>query len=123
MERSLVGPSLAKAARMLTREEIEARKNHLRSHPEVKKLCKLLGVTMERFLEDIEKQAENCILYDACTDEQRARTEVEVVEAAKEAFAEERESIDLKACRKDGFVGEPQADREDRSRTLVGVES
>jgi hypothetical protein len=108
---------------MLTREEIEARKEHLRSHPEVKKLCKLLGVTMERFLEDIEKQHESCVLYDSTTDEQRERTKQEVLAAAKEAFREERESMDLKACRKDGFIGEPQADREDRSRTLVGVES
>jgi hypothetical protein len=89
----------------------------------VKKLCKLLGVTMERFLEDIEKQHENDVLYDSTTDEQRERSRIEVIAAAQEAFREEREAVDLKARRKDGFIGEPQADREDRSRTLVGVES
>jgi hypothetical protein len=108
---------------MLTREEIQARKEHLRSHPEVKKLCKLLGVTIDRFLEDIEEQAENCILYDAQTDAERARTENEVLAAAEEAFQEEREAMDQKACRKDGFVGEPQRDRQDRMLMLVGVDN
>ena len=107
---------------MLTREEIEARKEHLRTHPEVKKLCRLLGVTMERFLEDIEKQAENCVLLDSRTDEQRELSKRQVFEAAREAFAEEREVMDQKACRKDGFVAEPQRDRQDRMLTLVGVD-
>jgi hypothetical protein len=106
--------------RMLTREEIEARKEHLRNHPEVRRLVEILGVTVERFLEDIEEQWASCVLHDTTADEDRAKSEADVVQAAAEAFREARDEADERSLRKDGFMGGGQWSREQRSFALVG---
>lgn len=107
---------------MLTREEIDQRKERLRGHPETKKLCRQLGVTVERFLEDIEAQWADCQVYDAGGGDDLEERHAEVAAVAERAFREAKDELDTRANRKDGFSGEGLRALEERSRWLVGVE-
>src|SRR5687768_4301280 len=88
----------------MTAEQVAHVKAKMREDPDVKKLVKTLGITMDRFLEDIEKQAENCELVDATDEADKARTEREIIAAAEMAYADAVEEIEVKSGARDGIV-------------------
>lgn len=67
-------------------EQIEAIKNRMREDPEIQRLAKTLGVTLERFLADIEQQGESVALHDATTPEEKSRAEDEIHAAAEKGY-------------------------------------
>lgn len=106
---------------MLTREEIERRKKYLAQHPETKKVCALLGVTLERFLEDIEVQATEGVLYSSLSLEESGRSVARVREAALESCFEVALEAEQRAGRRDSFDAPTAAEREQQSRWLAGA--
>jgi hypothetical protein len=81
---------MSRQDRSLAPKDVARIKLHLENKPEVARICRLLGVSVARFLEGIERQWQSCELYDALDETQRAKSAAEVFSTAQQCFAETR---------------------------------
>ncbi|MCC7383813.1 MAG: hypothetical protein IT384_18370 [Deltaproteobacteria bacterium] len=93
-------------------EKIAEIKARLREDLEIRRLCKTLGITVDSFLDDIEKQGEEVELFDATTAEERAQTDAEILEAAHAGFAQARANADALAGRVDARAAQGETAKE-----------
>lgn len=104
----------------LTAERIQEIKSRLRGDLEVRRLCQTLGVTVEEFLSDIEKQGESVQLFDDTSPAERARTDAEILEAAELGFARARQEADVQAGRIDADADPRETERQSGALRTVG---
>lgn len=104
----------------LSPQDIANIKAKMAKDPEIQRLAKVLGVTVERFLEDIERQGEEVQLHDATTPAERARAEDEILAAATKGYGEAEERREALQGRRDVRLGADSAKKEGAALSLSG---
>lgn len=107
---------------MLSHEEIERRKARLRQDPQTARLCRALGVTVERFLADIELTAAHPVLHDNQPPGREEERRASILAVARRAVGSLRRTRDQKAGRHDGVVTAQALSQESSTRRLLGAE-
>jgi hypothetical protein len=106
---------------MMTQTEIERRKDRIRRDPSTARLCAKLGVTVERFLQDIERSPQAKL-----HDNQPPGREKERVAAVgaffRGAFERFRLARDKAAHRFDDVAAPTALAEEDHARRLLGAQ-
>lgn len=105
---------------MHSQEEIARRKERLRNDPITKKIAAKLGVTLERFLQDIEAPGP---IFDRENSRPMEERLAEVEGAFKSAVTSARELQEKRGQKRDGFTDGDQRRLEARKKTLVGNEA
>lgn len=106
---------------MFTPEEIQRRKNLLRRDPQTARLCAALGVTVERFLADIEITAADPVLTDDQPPGREAERRASIVATARGVMAKLRRRRDAAAGRHDGVAAGAALEQETTTRRLLGA--
>ncbi len=101
-------------------EQVAEIKARMREDPEIHRIAKLLGVTVERFLEDVERQGEAVQLHDATTPAERAGAEAEILAATQRGYATAEARRHALQGRRDVRQGAETARREGAARSLAG---
>lgn len=104
----------------MSAEQIARIKAKMREDPEIQRLARTLGITVERFLEDIEEQGQAVQLHDATTPGERARTERQIVAAAEKGYGEAEDRRQTLQGRRDVRLGADSARREGAAVSLAG---
>lgn len=106
---------------MMTKAEIERRKEKLRRDPATARLCAKLGVTVERYLEDIE-HAHTKKLFDNQPPGREAERIAEVGNFFRKAFAKMRARRDEAAQLHDNVAAPAALLQEDTTRRVLGAQ-
>lgn len=104
-------------------EQVAQIKARMREDPEIHRLAKLLGVTVERFLEDVERQGEAVQLHDATTAAERDGAEAELLAATQRGYATAEARRQTLQGRRDVRLTAETARREGAARSLAGSAS
>lgn len=106
---------------MLTKDEIERRKDRIRKDPDTARLCAKLGVTVERFLADIEHSPQ-AKLHDNAPPGHEAERIASIASIARRVFGELRLRRDQAAHRFDAVSAPAALGQEDSARRLLGAQ-
>ncbi len=104
----------------MSAEQIARIKAKMREDPEIHRLAKTLGITVDRFLEDIEQQGEAVQLHDATTPGERAQTEGQILAAAEKGYGDAEDRRQALQGRRDVRLTADSARREGASVSLAG---
>src|SRR5688500_10450219 len=105
---------------MHSQEEIARRKEILRNDPATKRIAEKLGVTLERFLQDIENPG---LIVDQSNGRPMEERLAEVEGILTRAVESARELQLQRGQKRDGFTGEENRRREAKKKNLVGLET
>ena len=106
-----------------TPEQVARIKAKMREDPEIHHLSKILKITVEQFLADIEKQGEQVHLHDATTPAERAQTEAQIVAAAEKGYGDAEQRRQSLQGRKDVRLGADSARREATVLSFAGAKA
>jgi hypothetical protein len=107
---------------MLSHEEIERRKARLRQDPQTARICRALGVTVERFLADIELTAAHPVLHDNQPPGREEERRASILSVARRVAGSLRRTREQKAGRHDGVVPATALTQETSTRRLLGAD-